>query len=91
MVIAIDYDGTWAADPELWAEFALSASKRGHCVIIATNRRTELHGMDCPIVYCGASFTKRQATRSAGYEVDVWIDDNPQVVEGRRGRRSSIF
>ena len=91
MIIAIDYDDTWSADPDLWAEFALSASKRGHCILIATNRRSGLQELGWPVVYCSASFTKRQATRSAGYEVDVWIDDNPKVIEGRRQRRSSIF
>jgi hypothetical protein len=38
LTIAIDYDSTWTADPELWAAFYSAAKARGHTCIIATDR-----------------------------------------------------
>ena len=34
-----------------------------------------------PIVYCGNE-SKRQACLKAGYEVDIWIDDMPAMIDG---------
>ena len=93
MVISIDYDETWSADPPLWAEFALNAQDAGHIVILTTNRpnaegfREEVYE-DCAeyvtaVIFAG-TLPKQTAARYFGYDVDVWIDDLPHTVtEGR--------
>ena len=86
MVIAIDFDGTFAADPELFIAFICNARERGHRVLILTGRE-EKHGADvrqivgdhAPIVFAGSEW-KRIAARRAGYAVDVFIDDYPEYI-----------
>ena len=55
MTIAIDFDKTFTADPELWLSFIRSASLRGHEIICATYRKEysdDMPGMiqDCRIL-----------------------------------------
>src|ERR1700722_1875454 len=38
MIIALDYDGTYTRDPDLWDAFIDAAQERGHTVICVTNR-----------------------------------------------------
>ena len=33
LIIAIDFDDTFSADPELWTAFILNAQQRGHKII----------------------------------------------------------
>lgn len=84
MLIAIDYDDTYTADPALWDVFIAVASSRGHEVICVTGRRaSQPVGLELPTVYADGEY-KREAAERAGYRVDVWIDDMPGYVE--RGR-----
>ncbi len=86
MTLAIDIDGTWTTDPNLWKLLAENAKIRGHEVIIATGRNgpsDDLKRMALPhwipIVYCGNE-PKRQACLKAGYSPTVWIDDMPEMI-----------
>lgn len=86
MIISIDIDGTWTADPGLWECLAINARERGHKVIIATGRKgpsDDLKRMAIPswipIIYCGNE-PKRQACLKAGYAVNVWVDDMPEMI-----------
>jgi hypothetical protein len=90
VLISIDYDKTWAADPVLWELFAKSAHSRGHRVILVTNR------MDTPgnrkivgenvsafvdqIIFAGF-WPKRQAAAHFGLRPDIWVDDRPDTVD----------
>ncbi len=85
MLIALDYDGTYTADPELWTAFISNARMRGHTVIIATMRyskiegdivRTELEGKVDSIVFTGRK-AKKQFLRNMCLIPTIWIDDNP--------------
>lgn len=38
MIIALDYDGTYTADPALWDQFILLAIKNNHYVVCCTLR-----------------------------------------------------
>jgi hypothetical protein len=38
MTIALDYDGTYTRDPDLWDRFITDCSKSGHLVICVTQR-----------------------------------------------------
>jgi hypothetical protein len=73
MKIALDYDGTYTADPELWDDFIDAAMNRGHEVAIVTKRPNRAGAptrRDIPKI-----FTNRMA-KAAYYAADVWIDDD---------------
>ena len=90
MIIALDYDDTYTADPELWNQFIDDSIERGHKVLICTARRdTEENREDVslPEKYNGVVpkyFTglrcKKKFLEARGIKVGVWIDDNPRVI-----------
>lgn len=88
MIIAIDWDGTYTALPELFRQFTNKLLTYGHTVIFVTGRQdTEHHRIEppfcCPVVYAGNEY-KRKAAERAGYKVDIWIDDMPEMIgEGK--------
>lgn len=83
MLIALDYDGTYTADPELWLAFVRTAHASGHRVICATMRTpSEVADMDPRLlasveVVCTHRQAKVTALRDRGVAPDVWIDDSP--------------
>jgi hydroxymethylpyrimidine pyrophosphatase-like HAD family hydrolase len=86
MLIALDYDGTYTADPELWQQFIQQAVARGHEVLCVTMRH-EHEGADmCQKLRERAKviFTGRRAKAAAMGELNVrpsiWIDDNPHWI-----------
>lgn len=88
MLIAIDFDGTFTADPTFWSFFANDAVVHGHRVITVTHRRDTFEnaqamrnlGVNWPIVFAYDK-PKKLAAIEAGYdEVSVWIDDNPHGI-----------
>lgn len=78
MKIALDYDGTYTEDPELWNFFKVMAERMGHEVWIVTMRRPEerIEGIDQVI------YTSRKAKKiycdenNLGFT--IWIDDTPE-------------
>lgn len=78
MIIALDYDKTYTADPELWNEFVKSAVNKGHKVICLTMRypAEKIENWYVPIYY-----TERKAkliwAKQNNIRVDIWIDDRP--------------
>jgi hypothetical protein len=85
MLIALDYDGTYTADTELWKIFITAAQDRGHEVIVATMRYAEGPEADevikelgdlCTIHFTGRA-AKVPALKAMGIEPTIWIDDNP--------------
>lgn len=84
MIICIDYDNTYTADPALWNSFLQQAKKRGHTIICAT-MRYEIEGEEVKTYLTDKVdriiFTDRKAKllylQSLGINPDVWIDDNP--------------
>jgi hypothetical protein len=73
--IALDYDGTYTADPVLWTEFIRMARASGHEVVIVTSRSPqERIWTDVPVVYCSRTAKRRHFT------ADVWIDDMPKWI-----------
>lgn len=75
--IALDYDGTYTADPGLWDQFIKFAQGRGHRVTVITMRHPEQPvsaDLEVDIIY-----TSLKA--KAGFlEADIWIDDKPYLV-----------
>lgn len=85
MDIGIDYDGTITADPVFWFGFITHAVKCGHGVVVVTGRKEDERPPvgNLPIVFCGDEY-KRRAAERAGYEIDIWIDDEPGHIEPSR-------
>jgi hypothetical protein len=76
MLIALDYDKTYTADPALWNDFIQSAQNRGHTVKIVTMRTPAETIVNVPIEVV---YTSRKA-KSVVINADIWIDDSPQWV-----------
>lgn len=76
-VIALDYDGTFTADPDLWRGFISSAVERGHRVVCVTMRHPhEAVEMPCEVFYTERRAKLAAATAALG-KIDIWIDDKP--------------
>lgn len=84
MLLALDYDGCFTADPKFWTFFANDAVVHGHQVITVTHRRDTCEnaqamrnlGVSWPIVFAHDK-PKKLAAIEAGYHADIFIDDNP--------------
>lgn len=92
MIIALDYDDTYTADPDLWDSFIENAVNSGHRVIVVTCRRDTRENRDeCrvpDIAWNDHFFTnlspKRWYMEDKEISVDIWIDDLPESIkEGR--------
>ncbi len=83
MLIALDYDGTYTADPVLWEDFICIAKARGHEVVVATMRYPSesiaLVDDTVRVVYTSRC-AKRPALLELGLLVAIWIDDNPHWI-----------
>ena len=89
MNIAIDYDDTFTADPELWSAFVANATARGHQLYMITARRNTMANSDLinamldlwkcqmPIVFCSLG-SKLHAVEQRGIKIGIWIDDDPE-------------
>jgi hypothetical protein len=73
MLIALDYDKTYTADPALWDDFIQSAKDRGHTVKIVSMRYPSepIESVPVDVVY-----TSRKA-KATIFKADIWIDDSP--------------
>ena len=84
MLIALDYDGTYTADPQLFDNFARMAMQRGHDVVCVT-MHYEHEVIPAPfiegvgIIYTGRK-SKMKFMADKGIQVNVWIDDMPHMI-----------
>lgn len=88
MNIALDFDDTFTADPELWADFVNVAKGRGHIIYCVTARRNTAENIaeitaqfteymiDIPIIFSNLK-SKLQTVQEYGIRIDIWIDDAP--------------
>lgn len=88
LLFGLDYDETYTASPAFFDALVMLCETYGHKVVLVTNREGHgLHGEEVrmaigeflPIVFAGSKW-KRDAAKEAGYEVDIWIDDTPQMI-----------
>jgi HK97 family phage portal protein len=98
LTISIDFDRTFAADPQLWGEFARQSAAAGNRVVMVSRRRDTPENQDeiaqtlgdyreaFDAVLLVGDRLKDEAAREAGIEVDVWVDDSPQFVRGTESR-----
>lgn len=92
MIVGFDLDGTYAADLTTFRGIAGLLKDAGHSCVMVTNRCEqdraaveELIDHEMPVLFsCGKP--KRQVAEEAGYFVQIWIDDNPSLVDfGEKG------
>jgi hypothetical protein len=84
MLIALDYDGTYTADPDLWLLFITQAKQRGHQVMVVTMRNEfekesvlrDLQGKVDRIILTDRK-AKLPYMQKLGLSPDIWIDDQP--------------
>jgi hypothetical protein len=93
LTFGIDFDGTFAADPELFRCIIKAITNHHHKVVFVTGRdesRSEevrdligrTFGSEAShfsIVFAGAKWKKEAAVES-GYNINIWIDDNPEYI-----------
>lgn len=84
--IAMDFDDTFTADPELWSKFIQDGKSRGHRFYCVTARRDTEENVDIinhwfdkwecqmPIVFANLC-SKVDTMEKRGIKVDIWIDD----------------
>lgn len=79
MLIALDYDRTYTADPALWNQFIQLAQLRGHRLVCITMRHpTEALPADFPLeTFYTGRHGKLEWAASHNLAVDIWIDDSP--------------
>ena len=76
---ALDYDGTYTADPDLWDKFIDLCEERGHTVTIVTMRYPSegIGGRVDAVIYTSRK-AKVAYCESIDRHFDIWIDDNPK-------------
>jgi hydroxymethylpyrimidine pyrophosphatase-like HAD family hydrolase len=87
VLIALDYDGTYTEDSDLWREFITQARGRGHRVVCVTMRYEheseqvvrQLAGRVDHIIFTGRR-AKKPHMELLGLVPDVWIEDAPHWV-----------
>ena len=83
MKIALDYDGTYTKDPQLWDQFIALARKREHEVIIVTQRIKDEEYEQITMNYSiPIHYTARRPKIWSKLDVDIWIDNNPYDIVG---------
>lgn len=91
MIISVDFDDTFTADPVAWRSVIKLLQSSSHTVVCVTGRhgtQEDIEEMSAalpaglPVVFAGDE-AKKDAAILAGYAVDVWIDDQPARVMGR--------
>lgn len=88
MLISIDFDDTFTADPKMWTEIIHLMQAHGHTVICVSARRNTMdHRIELEDalpkgvkVLLSYDEPKRDFALRNGYKVDVWIDDFPDAI-----------
>ena len=83
MIIALDFDETFTADPALWTAFIVRAHTRLHKVTFVTYRPP--HGNNEDIEYESENlgvdivYTSGKQKQHC-FKADIWIDDSPETI-----------
>lgn len=87
MIISIDYDDTYTKDPETFNKVIKLFQEAGHTVICVTLRfpfqgdavLDSIGKHVSAVLFTGGQMKKDYAIK-AGYKVDVWFDDLPEMI-----------
>jgi hypothetical protein len=88
LTIAIDYDETYTAMPDIWDLFMRRCKIAGHRVLVVTMRNEATSGAEVKQAIGHKAddilFTdykaKEPVVRAAGYKVSIWCDDQPGYI-----------
>ena len=85
LLIAVDYDGTYSADPQTFATVITEFIQAGHTCIMVTARDKKdqvklLKGLDIKVYYTSGVFKDPYMRKEHDLDVDIWIEDRPQGV-----------
>lgn len=89
MLIALDFDGTYTREQELFDYFIDMSKLYGHEIIIVTARYEGVPEESNPVRYivgdkCKIYFTGRKAKEkyllNLGIKPDIWIDNHPLYI-----------
>jgi len=92
ILLAIDFDDTFTADPALWSAVIRLAKDGGHRVFCVSCRRETFENRaemrealpEGVPIFLTSFAPKEYFMGSRGHKVDVWIDDYPlSISEGR--------
>ena len=96
MTISIDFDETFSKDPTMWGEFATKSAADGNTVVMITRREDTPENQAIvegalgkyaeaftEVLLIGAAMQKADGAKAAGINVDVWIDDSPETIQGK--------
>jgi hypothetical protein len=90
MNIGLDFDDTYTRDPAAWNEFIHTFTARGHKIYCTTFRFPEqsqqvydslgkvIGNENC---YFTSYTAKRKYMQTMGIMIDVWIDDQPILID----------
>lgn len=86
MLVALDFDGTYTLDPELWNNVIDMFKRADHNVICVTMRYPEegsevelTIGKRCDIIYT-SRLAKEPYLNNLGIYPNIWIDDYPAFI-----------
>ena len=81
MKLALDFDGTYTADPLFWDKVLSLAKHYGHEIWFVTMRHEGSENLPStlgnPVIYTGRK-AKKKFCEEMGHNFDIWIDDNPE-------------
>lgn len=90
MIIALDYDNTYTADPILWNQFIKDSIDRGHAIWCVTARSPhhiqeveQTIGLALEpnhIIATDGGEKRRFLKEIHNLRPDIWIDDNPESI-----------
>ena len=86
MLIGIDWDKTYTADAAYWYAVMKLGQDYGHEYLIVTGRNKS-HAINRDSGCCAIDVLytdgelKRGFAEKAGYQVDIWVDDEPGYIE----------
>ena len=80
LLIAIDYDRTFTAAPDMWTDFIRDALRRDFWVVLCTARPfPPQEPLPIPVI-CTGGRAKRDFLAAGGVYPDIWIDDDPASI-----------
>lgn len=98
MKIALDYDNTYTAAPEMWTRVVETMHAFGHTVYVVTARDERYDNTTglielatrLPVIYC-RGVAKRWFCHHFGPDIDIWIDDKPEsILENSATHRDAL-
>jgi hypothetical protein len=99
MIIALDYDDTFTADPEGWSLFVEMMKQRGHSISFVTFRMEPDNNIhtdsldilgDAERLKIPVVFTNHRQKRHV-FKADVWIDDSPHMIASYPAMTSMLW